>query len=255
MQELELTNFVLRGTKIIVVDGKAREQLEELNIAMEDKLNTSVFVITVDELRNAINNKQDIIIGVTQSELESLSGVTGNIQAQLNGKQSTVTGGASTGVNDNYTGSRALGTDSDGKIRVSSVTTTELDCLIGTTDNIQAQFRNKIDKALFETAFTIVSSGSSGSIPFIGYYKCVRGNTKHIEFNGQAIATKIPANTWTTIINLSREMYPIMQVYRTIMISGTIPVILQINTNGQIQAYSNVEVPAGYIVYDSVEYL
>ena len=255
MQELELTNFVLRGTKIIVVDGKAREQLEELNIAMEDKLNTNVFVTTVDELRNAINNKQDIIRGVTQSELESLSGVTGNIQAQIDGKQSTITGGASTGVSDNYTGSRALGTDSDGKIRVSSVTTTELDYLIGTTGNIQQQFRNKIDKALFETTLTPVSSGSSGSIPFIGYSKCVRGNTKHIEFNGQSLSTKIPANTWTRIIDLSREMYPIIQIYRTIMVSCTIPVILQINTNGSIMAYSNVEVPAGYIVYDGVEYL
>lgn len=54
-------------------------------------------------------------------------------------KQNTITGGASTIADSNLTASRALVSNSSGKVAVSAVTSTELDYLDGVTSNIQTQ--------------------------------------------------------------------------------------------------------------------
>lgn len=58
---------------------------------------------------------------VTSTELGYLDGVTSNIQTQLNGKQTTVTGAASTVVSNNLTGNKVLVSDSTGKITASNL--------------------------------------------------------------------------------------------------------------------------------------
>jgi len=62
----------------------------------------------------------------------------------LNAKQATITGGATTIATSNLTASRALVSDTSGKVAVSAVTNTELGYLSGVSSPIQAQ----IDKAL-----------------------------------------------------------------------------------------------------------
>lgn len=82
------------------------------------------------------------VSAVTSTELGYLDGVTSNVQAQLNNKQATISGGASTITGSNLTANRALISNGSGKVAVSSVTSTELGYLDGATSNIQAQITN-----------------------------------------------------------------------------------------------------------------
>jgi hypothetical protein len=76
---------------------------------------------------------------VDATEIGYLDGVTSAIQTQLNAKQATITGGATTIVANDLTASRALISNSSGKVAVSAVTSTELEYLDGVTSNIQPQ--------------------------------------------------------------------------------------------------------------------
>lgn len=82
-------------------------------------------------------------VTATTAELNYVDGVTSNIQNQLNAKQATVTGGATTITSSNLTASRALVSDSSGKVAVSAVTSTELGYLDGVTSNVQSQLDSK----------------------------------------------------------------------------------------------------------------
>ena len=64
-------------------------------------------------------------------------------QTALDGKQATVTGGASTIVSSNLTANRALISNGSGKVAVSAVTSTELGYLDGVTSNLQTQLNAK----------------------------------------------------------------------------------------------------------------
>ena len=82
-------------------------------------------------------------ITATTAELNHTDCVTSNIQTQLNAKQSTITGGATTITSSNLTSSRALISDINGKVAASStITETELNYLNGVTSNIQTQFNS-----------------------------------------------------------------------------------------------------------------
>lgn len=71
-------------------------------------------------------------------------GVTSAIQTQLNAKQATITGGATTITTSNLTVSRALVSDGSGKVSVSAATSTEVGYLSGVTSAIQTQLGTKI---------------------------------------------------------------------------------------------------------------
>ena len=113
-------------------------------------------------------NKLD---GATASttELNYVTGVTSSIQGQFNnvstalsGKQATITGAATTIDDTNLTASRALLSDSSGKVAVSAVTSTELGYLDGVTSNVQTQINNI---AGYPQVITVLTSGTSYSIP------------------------------------------------------------------------------------------
>jgi len=82
-------------------------------------------------------------ISATPAELNYVDGVTSNIQTQLNAKQATVTGAATTITGSNLTASRALVSNGSGKVAVSAVTSTELGYLDGVTSAIQTQLNAK----------------------------------------------------------------------------------------------------------------
>jgi hypothetical protein len=67
----------------------------------------------------------------TTAELNTLDGVTSAIQTQIDTKQVTITGGATTIVSDDLAVSRALVSDGSGKVAVSDVTAAELELLSG----------------------------------------------------------------------------------------------------------------------------
>ena len=89
-------------------------------------------------------------IAMAESDIEGLQTTVGtlqtnvnNVQTALASKQNTVVGGASTITEDNLTASRALISNSSGKVAVSAVTSTELSYLDGVTSNVQAQLNGK----------------------------------------------------------------------------------------------------------------
>lgn len=85
------------------------------------------------------NSGKVAVSAVTSTELGYLDGVTSPVQTQLNGKQASVTGGASTITGSNLAANRALVSNGSGKVAVSAITSTELGCLDGVTSNIQSQ--------------------------------------------------------------------------------------------------------------------
>lgn len=82
-------------------------------------------------------------VTATTTELNYVDGVTSAIQTQINGKQATITGGATTITSSNLTASRALVSNGSGKVAVSAVTLTELGYLDGVTSAIQTQINGK----------------------------------------------------------------------------------------------------------------
>lgn len=90
-------------------------------------------------------NGKLVASSVTATELGYLSGTTAAVQTQLNGKQATITGAASSITSSDLTASKALVSDAEGKVAVSSVTATELGYVSGTTAAIQTQINGKSD--------------------------------------------------------------------------------------------------------------
>ena len=77
----------------------------------------------------------NLIDGVTATttELNYIDGVTSNIQTQLDAKNATISGAATTIATSDLTASRALTSNGSGKVAVSDVTSTELSVLDGIT--------------------------------------------------------------------------------------------------------------------------
>lgn len=72
-------------------------------------------------------------------------------KSQLDTKQATITGGATTIAGSNLTANRALVSNVSGKVAVSAVTATELGYLDGVTSLIQTQLNNINTKATMTT--------------------------------------------------------------------------------------------------------
>jgi len=80
---------------------------------------------------------------VSSTELGHLSGVTSSVQNQINSKQASITGGASTIVENNLAQDKALISNSSGKVAASSVSATELSYLANARSSIQDQIDQK----------------------------------------------------------------------------------------------------------------
>ena len=92
--------------------------------------------------------------------------IKGLITGWLSAKQDTITGGASTITTDNLDTAKALVSNSNGKVAVSSVTSTELGTLSGVTGNIQTQLGNKQDDIAWtnSSGTPVVASGVATSV-------------------------------------------------------------------------------------------
>ena len=113
-------------------------------------------MVTKDKLEavaSRVSTNEDNI-AMAESDIDGLQTSVGtlqtsvnNVQTALTSKQDTVVGGASTITEDNLTASRALVSNSSGKVAVSNVTSTELGYLDGVTSNVQTQLDKKLEKA------------------------------------------------------------------------------------------------------------
>lgn len=106
--------------------------------------------ITVDSSGNVSVN--DNSHGHTVANINGL-------QTSLDGKQSSITGGASTITSSNLTASRALVSNSSGKVAASSVTSTELGYLDGVTSNVQNQIDGKASSGHSHNVATTSTAG------------------------------------------------------------------------------------------------
>ena len=94
---------------------------------------------------------------VTSGELDSLKGITGNVQDQLDTKENTVMGAAMTITKSKLVPSRALISDANGNVSQSQVTSAELFALHGLTSPIQTQLDGKVDKTTTINGYVLSS--------------------------------------------------------------------------------------------------
>lgn len=98
---------------------------------------------------------------VSSTEIGYVNGVTSAIQNQIDGKQATITGAASSIVSQDLTSNKILISGSVGKVDVSSTDAAQLAYLDGVTSAIQDQLDDKapIDAPTFTGAVTVSGSG------------------------------------------------------------------------------------------------
>ena len=117
--------------------GTVAPNLSTLTINGTDVTSTAAELNKLDGFSGTfedLNYAKDLrATGVTSTEFGYLDTVSSNIQTQLNAKQATITGGATTIDTEDLTASRVLVSNSSGKVAVSSVTSTELSKLDGFT--------------------------------------------------------------------------------------------------------------------------
>mgnify|MGYP000657501159 CR=1 FL=1 len=147
----------------------------DLNTAITDNRSGAVSTVYKDNLtasRAVVSDGSGkiAISAVTSTEVGYLDGVTSAIQTQIDSKQATITGAATTIDDTNLTASRAVVSDGSGKVAASAVTATELGYVDGVTSAIQTQIDSKqatitgaattIDDADLTASRAIVSDGS-----------------------------------------------------------------------------------------------
>ena len=115
---------------------------EKEDIVTKEKLDAVASRVSTNEDNIAMAESD---IDGLQTTVNTLQTNVGNIQTALTSKQDTVVGGASTITEDNLTASRALVSNSSGKVAVSDVTSTELGYLDGVTSNVQTQLNRKLE--------------------------------------------------------------------------------------------------------------
>lgn len=138
------------------------------------------------------NGATDVTASAT--ELNYVDGVTSPIQTQLNAKQATITGGATTIDTEDLTVSRALVSDSSGKVAVATTTSTEIGYVNGVTSAIQTQLNNIPSNTASYTNKTIIQRTAS-------YTPSGAGTTTLDLSTGGIHSVTMPASTQTLAIS------------------------------------------------------
>jgi hypothetical protein len=134
---------------------------------------------------------------VSNAEFETLNGVTSAIQVQLDAKQATITGGASTIASTDLTVSRALISNAVGKVAVATTTSTELGYVNGVTSAIQTQLDAKQATLVSGTNIKTINSTSLLGSGDIVINAAPSGVSGAIQFsNGSAFASDASNLFW-----------------------------------------------------------
>lgn len=132
----------------------------------DSTLKSQDLTLTINADNNTISNLEtdNLKDGVLQTTIRDINTATDTnlasekaIRTELNTKQATITGAATTITSSDLTTSRALISDANGKVAVSDVTSTELGYLDGVTSSIQTQLSNK-QPTITGAATTITSN-------------------------------------------------------------------------------------------------
>jgi DNA-binding FrmR family transcriptional regulator len=158
MYELSLGTIAINAGTSTITSGMITDTRSDSNVCgFASSTITNLPYLTPQRVLISDTDGTLIASSITQTQLEYLSGVNSNIQTQLNAKQATINGAASTIVSSNLTANRAVISNSSGKVAASSVSNTELEYLSGINSNIQTQLNAK-QATINGAASTVVSS-------------------------------------------------------------------------------------------------
>ena len=115
--------------------------------------------------------------------------------------------------------------------------------------NIVSLQSNKANNSDFNTQYIPITG------TLIDGYACNRKGNISLELGGKSLKSTLSANTWTNILTLPSGYRPIAQIYRTVTFAGAYSVILDIQTNGIVNAYSTTTINTGVICFDGVEFI
>lgn len=127
------TSYILKGT-----DPSILANWEELLSPVDGITSVQGYTGPV-----VVLTKSDLGLGNVDNTSDANKPISTAQQLVLDGKQSTITGAATTITSSDLTSSRSLISDGVGKVAVSTITTTELENLSGTTSSIQSQINGK----------------------------------------------------------------------------------------------------------------
>lgn len=184
---ISATTFSTNTTVTVTWDsGSLSNETITIYVAILSKTNDSIpeLVITNSKIATsaAIDATKIHDGSISNTEFGYLNNVSSNIQTQLDAKQATITGGASTIVSSDLTADRALVSNGSGKVAVSSVTATELGYVSGVTSAIQTQIGTKL------TASNNLSDVSSASTARTNLGLAIGTNVQAYDAELQAIA-------------------------------------------------------------------
>lgn len=137
-----VTKGTVNGSKLFTNTLKATDTIGTTPVRWYE-IPTLGYATTPSRVVATDSNGSLVSSTVTTTELGYLSGVTSAIQTQLNAKQPTITGAASSIATSNLGASLAVVSDASGKITTSPVTATEIGYLDGVTSSIQTQLNAK----------------------------------------------------------------------------------------------------------------
>jgi len=158
MYELSLATITVNAGTSTITSGMISDTRSDASVCgYVSSTITNLPYLTPDKVLISDPDGKLVVSSVSKNELDYLIGVSSNIQTQLNGKQATINGAASTIVSSNLTANRALIANASGKVAVSSITETEIGFLSGVSSNLQTQLNGK-QATISGAASTIVSS-------------------------------------------------------------------------------------------------
>ena len=206
--ELNLVDGSSAGTivnsKAVIYGSSGEVNATTLQIAGTSITSTAAELNVLDGYTGSVTelNYLDALhaTGVTSTEFDFLDGVTSNIQTQLDAVPASITGAATTIDTEDLTASRALVSNSSGKVAVSAVTSTELGYLDGVSSNIQTQLDTKVTSSGVTSVSgtdPIVSSG--GTTPAISLKNDFLQNSSSAISTGTT--TSFTASTYPTFIS------------------------------------------------------
>jgi hypothetical protein len=173
---ISATIFSTNTTVTVTWDsGSLSNEAVTIYVGALSKTNDSIPELVITNAKVATGAAIDVSkIGggaVSSTEFGYLDGVTSAIQTQIDSKQATITGGATTITSSDLTASRALASSASGKVAVTTVTSTELGYVSGVTSAIQTQLNAKqatitgsattIDTESLTASRAVISNSSS----------------------------------------------------------------------------------------------
>lgn len=123
------------------------------NAITTSKINNGA--VTNDKVGTGIDVSKLGLGTISNTELDALDNITGNVETRLNGKQATINGAASTVTNVDLTQDRVVISNGSGKIATANPTVAEINRVQGLTSNAQTQLNDRVSAIRMITPITM----------------------------------------------------------------------------------------------------